>query len=351
MKYLLIPILFAGLQSLQAQKGLFISSDGFLHNENSVITIVDGEFVSESSTVLNGGSLHMKGLDGNAHQMVLNYPNTLNYLELYGSSTLELEGALTLNGELLLEDTAAFKMNTGSQLTLGPTAEIVGESNTNTINGADGTYIKTTRNHAAGVTNDFGQIGVETRNGSTMGSTEIFRRYGTFDIAGNPTVRRYYEVNPTVNTGLNMEARFSLTDNDLNGLNRNNLAAFRSTDNGTTFTNEGGTPTTFYHSVSNIDAFSLWFFADASSLSVENLTDFGESISIAPNPASHHVNILSNNGTDITSVELFNVSGQQIQAHVTNNNMLDVRNLSDGMYFLKINSQKGSATKKLIVKR
>ncbi|MEW4922496.1 T9SS type A sorting domain-containing protein [Algibacter sp. 2305UL17-15] len=350
MKNKILFLIFTVCQFSFAQQGLYISSGGFLHNENSIITVVDGDFVNASTTVLNGGTLQIKGLDGNAHSISLDNENTMDYLELYGISPIELDGQLVLNNEIFMNDTSSFIMNTGSYVTLGPTAEIVGESITNTITGADGTYFKTTRNHTSGVTNDFGIIGVITYNGSTsMGSTEIYRRYGTFDINGNPTVKRYYEINPTVNSGLDIEAHFYLSDVDLNGLERSSLAAFRSTNNGDSFTKEGGTPETFFHSVSNIDAFSIWTFADASIL---NIDEFGaNNVSVLPNPATHSATIYSNNNQRVNSVELYDVTGKKMFGELSNENTLNVSNLSDGIYLLKIFSETGSVTKKLVVKK
>ncbi|MBO3099830.1 T9SS type A sorting domain-containing protein [Gelidibacter pelagius] len=351
MKNIILFLIFTVCQFSFGQQGLYISSEGFLNNENSVITVVNGDFVNESSTEFNGGTLQMKGLDGNSHRIELNNENTIDYLELYGTSSFELNGQLILNKEIFLNDTSSFMMNTGSFVTLGPTAEIVGETNTNAITGADGTYIKTTRDHTAGVTNDFGLIGMVTYTGSTsMGNTEVFRRYGTFDIDGNPTVNRYYEINPTVNSGLDVMAHFYLSDVDLNGLERSSLAGFRSIDNGVTFTNEGGTSETFYHSVSNIDAFSIWTFADASTLYIEDYD--ASAFLIFPNPANHIVTLYSNNNQAITAVELYDVTGKNIGIELgPNENSLNVSHLSDGIYILRLLSETGSVTKKLVVKK
>ncbi|RXJ44454.1 T9SS type A sorting domain-containing protein [Gelidibacter gilvus] len=348
--YLLITL--ASCQISLGQKGLYIAPEAYLNTENSVITIVDGDFVNASNSTLNGGFLQMKGLDTQPHRLILKDENTLDYLQLYDTSVVELDGQLVLNKEILFLDTSKFEMTSDSHVTLGPTAEIVGEFDDNTIIGADGTYIKTTRNHTAGVGNDFGLIGVHVTNGTTsMESTEIYRRYGIFDINGNPTVKRYYEINPTVNEALDINARFYLSDVDLNGLERTSLAAFRSTDNGTTFTNEGGTPSTYFHLVEHIDSFSLWTFADASTLAIESIGDLNNSITIAPNPANYTVNITSNLGNVINAIELFTLSGQKMDTNLNTDNTFDVRSLADGIYILKIISQHGLVTKKLIVKR
>ncbi|CAH8283790.1 putative secreted protein (Por secretion system target) [Mariniflexile fucanivorans] len=351
MKSIIQFLIFTVCQFSIGQQGLYISSEGFLQNDNAVISVVNGDFVNSSKTALNGGTLQMIGLDGNSHRIELNNENTFDYLELYGSSSFELDGQLMVNREVFMNDTSSFIMNTGSSIIIGSTAEIVGESNTNTITGADDTYIKTTRNHTAGINNDFGLIGVVTYKGSTsMGSTEVFRRYGTFDISGNPTVKRYYEINPTINSGLDIEAHFYLSDIDLNGIQRSNLAAYRSTDNGLTFTKEGGTTETFYHSVSNIEAFSIWTFADASTLNIDEYD--ANPISIFPNPASHSITMYTNKNQAITSVELYDVTGKNmIMKPLSNKNTLNVSHLSNGIYLLKILSETTSITKKLVVKK
>ncbi|CAH8283788.1 putative secreted protein (Por secretion system target) [Mariniflexile fucanivorans] len=70
-----------------------------------------------------------------------------------------------------------------------------------------------------------------------------------------------------------------------------------------------------------------------------------------PNPASHIVNIKPNNQTNITSIELYNVSGQKMPINLSYGNTIDVSNLSDGMYLLNIFSETGAITKKLIIKK
>ncbi|MEW4922498.1 T9SS type A sorting domain-containing protein [Algibacter sp. 2305UL17-15] len=70
-----------------------------------------------------------------------------------------------------------------------------------------------------------------------------------------------------------------------------------------------------------------------------------------PNPASHIVNIKPKDGVSITSVELYDVSGKKVLIKLSNENTLNVSNLSDGIYLLNIFSENGSVSKKLIVKK
>ncbi len=350
MRFLSVLITFTVYQISFAQQGLYITDGSHMKFENNIITIQNGDFVSQSNSILNGGTLRMTGLNAQTHYILLQNEYNLENLELYGNSTVEFEGLLNLNNELRILGNSNLNLNTNSHIILGETANIIGESNISTISGADGSYLFTTRNHTAGVTNNFGNIGVEVSNGTTsMGNTEIFRRYGSFNIDGNTTVSRYYEINPTINLDLNLDTRFYLYDDDLNGLERSNLVALRSNDNGTTFTNEGGFPSTYYHLVENINAFSLWTFADAATLNIDNSRN--NSIALFPNPASSIVNITSNNRTQITSIELYNISGQKIEAHLSDDDSIDVRNLSDGVYFLHLTSENETLIKKLVVKR
>lgn len=69
---------------------------------------------------------------------------------------------------------------------------------------------------------------------------------------------------------------------------------------------------------------------------------------IYPNPATDHISISSKN-TVISSLEIVNVVGKQVFSTTTNVNRVDVSSLTKGMYFLKINSDRKSTTKKIII--
>lgn len=352
MKILLTILLSSIYLNALGQKGLYVNSGAYLFNDNTSITIKNGSFVNDNNVVLNGGSILMQGLDGNSYSLEFNNPNTINNLELYGTSTFSLSGALIVNSELKFNDMANLHLNTDSHITLSSNAKIMGESNSNAITGENDTYITTTRNHTAGETNTFGNIGLEVFNGTeSMGTTEIFRRYGSINIDSNTAVNRYYEINPTINTNLELDVYFYLLDVDLNGLERSNLAAFRSTDNGNTFTNEGGTAGESYHSLTNINAFSLWAFADSAVLNLGNAGNPIETIQIFPNPSNSLVTIKNIKTIDVISIELINPLGQKFNIELLNENSFYVQDLSEGIYLLNIKLKTGNTTKKLIVKK
>ncbi|GGG55424.1 T9SS type A sorting domain-containing protein [Bizionia arctica] len=94
-----------------------------------------------------------------------------------------------------------------------------------------------------------------------------------------------------------------------------------------------------------VDTFTSTFTLDL----VEQLIKMN--ILLYPNPASHVVHLKPNEGTIIDYVELFDVSGKKIMINLSNNNTINVSNLSEGMYLLNIFTPNGHVSKKLIVKK
>lgn len=76
-----------------------------------------------------------------------------------------------------------------------------------------------------------------------------------------------------------------------------------------------------------------------------------ESISIFPNPNNGIFNI--NNVEATSSFEVYNVIGDKVYSSQLNkgNNAIDLSNLSNGSYFVKINSNNGSTTKKVVISK
>ena len=74
---------------------------------------------------------------------------------------------------------------------------------------------------------------------------------------------------------------------------------------------------------------------------------FASNVSIYPNPAKEFVNISSS--VEINKIEVYNLLGKKVSSSSNLiNNTLDISNLSKGMYLLKLTSEKGTATKKIV---
>ncbi len=73
-------------------------------------------------------------------------------------------------------------------------------------------------------------------------------------------------------------------------------------------------------------------------------------LSIYPNPTSNLLHIEASQ-TDISRVEVFDVQGKQVmQVSAANLTKLDVSQLTNGMYFLKVSTSDGELTKKFVKK-
>ncbi|SDS41261.1 Por secretion system C-terminal sorting domain-containing protein [Polaribacter sp. KT25b] len=71
-----------------------------------------------------------------------------------------------------------------------------------------------------------------------------------------------------------------------------------------------------------------------------------ENVAAYPNPASSFVEILLSNGLELKKVEIFNATGKKITT--AKNTLLNVEELSAGIYFIKITTDKGAINKRII---
>ena len=98
-----------------------------------------------------------------------------------------------------------------------------------------------------------------------------------------------------------------------------------------------------------------WSFDYSSDVSSVQENDFLDAFRVFPNPVSDKINIENLSGEKILSVELINVFGQTVLQDFSENYskaslfVLDVNNISDGVYFLKITSQKSILNTKIII--
>lgn len=88
----------------------------------------------------------------------------------------------------------------------------------------------------------------------------------------------------------------------------------------------------------------LWRYKDPL-LSVSEI-DLENIISLYPNPTSDSFSIKSN--SNINSIEILDITGKKIKTFINSSNKFDVEDLVSGVYFVRIKTDKGTVTKKLI---
>jgi hypothetical protein len=76
-----------------------------------------------------------------------------------------------------------------------------------------------------------------------------------------------------------------------------------------------------------------------------------ESISVYPNPASNILQV--SYSSNITSIEIIDIMGECVHRQIasSSNCQIEVTDLSNGVYFLQLNSNLGNATKKIIISK
>lgn len=84
----------------------------------------------------------------------------------------------------------------------------------------------------------------------------------------------------------------------------------------------------------------------------ENFTKESSNVLIYPNPTSSEITIVSNDHSNIQQIQLYDLTGKLLEVGIYNSNevKLNIKKYSSGTYFIKVNTNKNTVTKKVIVK-
>jgi hypothetical protein len=176
--------------------------------------------------------------------------------------------ALTLTSGVLTTSTY--------QVQLG-TAASISESETSYVSG----NVAVTRTLTAGTSESFSGLGLTllpTTGSKSPGSTVVTRTTGT-TLSGNGTsqsVQRYFDIQPTINSGLNVTMTFGYFTHELNSIPEANLRLFKSTTTTSgPWTNMSGT-NTGNKSVTRtgLADFSIWTLGNSANPLPVQLIDF-----------------------------------------------------------------------------
>ena len=72
------------------------------------------------------------------------------------------------------------------------------------------------------------------------------------------------------------------------------------------------------------------------------------SFSIVPNPSSSILNIIGTNGIDIEEIQIYDISGRVMHTFYNQNHQLNIEDLNNGNYIIKISSSSGQYIEKFI---
>ena len=118
---------------------------------------------------------------------------------------------------------------------------------------------------------DIGGLGFVITSAQNPGIVTVTRIPEVQTGVAGVSIARAYDVTAETNTGLDATVVFRYDDTELNGLDESTLSLFRSTDDGATWTEVGGTvdPDANTITATNVDGFSLWTAAASGALPVE----------------------------------------------------------------------------------
>lgn len=186
-----------------------------------------GDFIDNRTTDVIGEGTSTIVFNGSAaQQFVSTNPSgdALNKVTLNNTNGVQQAGVMTVNNALAI--TSGVWNTNPDKIILGSTATIT-ENDTAYVLG----LVETTRTLAQNVNNTFGGLGLEINAiGAAPGSTLVTRTTGiSLPLGCFVSVKRQFEVTPTVNTGLNATIKYTYLETpELNGLDEPFLRIFES---------------------------------------------------------------------------------------------------------------------------
>ncbi len=218
----------AALKVQESTAGLVVSTinlDGGGVTNNGTI-----DLVSPALTELTGCVYNLRVGGNPAGTSGVNQTIAGTAVGEFADVTIDSAHTLTLNQDMTVA--------AGHKLTIarGTLAETAG----NTVVGAT----EATRTLAQSVNETFGGIGLEINAaGGAPGSTIVTRQTGIAVTSGSSaSIQRWFDIVPTNNAGLNATMNFFYDNSELNGNNASVLKLYKSTNAGSSWADQGGTP-------------------------------------------------------------------------------------------------------------
>lgn len=248
--------------SLSASAQLSVQSGATLYlSGNAQIVLQDINLVNDGTiTVAANGRFSFTG-SANSNISGSQQP-AFNEMEIAktGTNKLILQRAINVNGKIVF--TSGLIDLNNNNINLGNAAFLETENeNSRVIGGNGGQLIFITSLNAPSSANP-ANLGAIITSSQNLGTVTISRGHKsqTNLFTQGSSVLRYYDINPTNNTGLNATLRFQYFDGELNGLTENSLLFWKSL-NTTAWTQQGFTSRDVaanYVEITAVNDFSRW---------------------------------------------------------------------------------------------
>jgi pectate lyase len=253
--------------ALELKDSSSVSGAGsFAVGSGATLTLGGSAGITASDTIGNIRVAGTRSFDSDAHyvyggsvaQVTGNgLPALVQDLTVNNSHGVMLQSPVTVGGMLRVQ--AGMLDLNGNTVTLGPSA-LLSETSGHTVGGISGVITTTRTLNAPVTTTDIAGMGLRIGSAANLGATVIARGHAAQGSAGTGSIRRFFDIAPAVNTGLDATLVFGYDDAERDSIAEASLVLYRSTDGGTTWSDRGGAVSTAANTitVAGVDAFSRW---------------------------------------------------------------------------------------------
>ena len=205
-------------------------------------------------TLSPGGNYIFNGSSGQVTGFAL--PALINNLTINNTNGVALSDSVTVNGTL---STLNGDLDlSGNLVTLGPVATLI-ETPGNTVTGLTGVITATRTLNAPTDTVNIAGLGISIGSAANLGSTVVTRGHAP-QMVFPGSMKRFFDITPANNAGLNANFRFRYDDSELNGADESSLWLYRSPDGGVIWSPMGGIVDTAGNTITlaGVGSFSRW---------------------------------------------------------------------------------------------
>ncbi|MCP3932047.1 MAG: hypothetical protein GY705_23490, partial [Bacteroidetes bacterium] len=277
MKELIISLVVVALCTnfCFSQNTLKITGNNVKVNGTTSIVLNNTQFVNNGTFDAATGTVSITGTGTDAQSAIGGTSTTTFYnLTINKSSNgIQLGNSIQIDNQLTMTS-GNLDLN-GSNITLGSAnGTIASESASSYIHGSAGGEVIKVVDLGAPSDENPGNMGASISSAANLGSTTIARGHLVQTDAGGISIKRYFDITPTTNSGLAATLRFNYFDHELNTITESELELWRKS--GASWANQGYTTrdaSNNYVELTGIDAFSRWTLtSDANALPVELLS-------------------------------------------------------------------------------
>lgn len=276
---------------------------------------------------------------------------------------LRLESDIDLTGDIAFEN-GGLNLNNHTAFFIIEAGELKGEAPLRRAFGPAGGQLAAGKLLLFPEADNAGQLGAAITAAGSLSYTEVRRGHALHFTPGGHSISRWYELSSVGGAGIDMLIRFSYFDEELNGLDENQLIAWRSTDHGLSWepvaVNTRNTVENWLE-IFGENLHGLYTFAypgiEPRQIKPGEKPDIPSpaiftGLKVFPNPARSDVHLLWHSELEgATPVFWLNAGGQLVQAETVqflkgpNRLTFDISGLPAGMYTLLWGGLEGPAVK------